>query len=222
VNPPEPEPLAVLTSGGLDSAILVADLARERPAVQPIYVRAGLAWEDVELDHLHRFLAAIRWPALRPLVVLEQPVRDLYGPHWSLTGEGVPDAATPDAAVYLPGRNLLLVLKALLWCHLHGIPTLALAVLAGNPFPDATPEFFAAFGSAIGRGVGDGRLRIVRPYGQLHKDAVLRRGQGLPLEWTFSCIRPVGGRHCGQCNKCAERRHGFAAAGMADPTPYAG
>src|SRR5262249_44232507 len=189
--------VAVLVSGGLDSAILVAELAGQSPQVYPIYIRCGLNWEAVELEHLQSFLAAVHRPALQPLVLLDQPVSDLYGPHWSLTGRDVPDHNTPDEAVYLPGRNLLLVLKALLWCHLHEVKTLALAVLAGNPFLDASEEFFRAFAAVVGKAVGD-NLAIVRPYGHLHKIDVLQRGRGLPLEWTFSCIRPVDGKHCGQ------------------------
>ena len=50
------EPAAVLFSGGLDSAVLLADLA-ERGAVLPIYVRAGLAWEDEEAACLDQLLA---------------------------------------------------------------------------------------------------------------------------------------------------------------------
>ena len=38
---------AVLFSGGLDSAVLLAEAARHAPA-QPIYVSAGLAWETQE------------------------------------------------------------------------------------------------------------------------------------------------------------------------------
>jgi 7-cyano-7-deazaguanine synthase len=49
----------------------------------------------------------------------------------------------------------------------------------------------------------------------------MRLGRGLPLEQTFSCIRPERDLHCGRCNKCAERRHAFAEADMADPTRYA-
>jgi 7-cyano-7-deazaguanine synthase len=37
---------------------------------------------------------------------------------------------------------------------------------------------------------------------------------------TFSCMRPVDGKHCGTCNKCAERRRAFASAGLSDPTEY--
>src|SRR5947209_9300152 len=87
--------LAVLVSGGLDSAILLAEALRERPAVFPLYVRFGLAWEDAECDHLRRFLDAVRTPVLRPLVLLDMPVRDPYGDHWSLTGNGAPGADTP-------------------------------------------------------------------------------------------------------------------------------
>jgi 7-cyano-7-deazaguanine synthase len=54
----------------------------------------------------------------------------------------------------------------------------------------------------------------------LSKRDVLLRGRGLPLEATLSCLRPVSGRHCGACNKCAERRKAFALAELPDPTQY--
>jgi 7-cyano-7-deazaguanine synthase len=46
-------------------------------------------------------------------------------------------------------------------------------------------------------------------------------GRGLPLELTFSCLRPADQLHCGACNKCAERQAAFQAAGMRDGTRYA-
>jgi 7-cyano-7-deazaguanine synthase len=211
--------VAVLVSGGLDSAILVGEALREQAAVWPLYVRAGLAWEPVELDHLRRFLAAVASPRLRPLHVLDLPVADLYGDHWGLTGHGVPDDRSPDAAVYLPGRNVLLLSKALVWCHLHGVPAVSLGTLGSNPFPDATPEFFDAFAAVVNRAVG-GSVCVLRPFAALHKTEVMHRGRGLPLGLSFSCIRPAGEGHCGRCNKCAERRQAFAAAGMDDPTEY--
>src|SRR5438128_858126 len=106
-------PLAVLVSGGLDSAVLLGEALTDRPAVHPIYIRTGSAWESVEMEYLHRFLEALRGPVLAPLTVLDQPVTDLYGLHWSLTGENVPDANSPDEAVFLPGRNVLLQAEAL-------------------------------------------------------------------------------------------------------------
>ncbi len=212
--------LAVLASGGLDSAILLGEALRTHEAVHPLYVRHGLHWEPAELQHLRRFLDAVQCQALRPLHVLEMPVADLYAAHWSITGRDVPDAESPDEAVFLPGRNVLLLAKAILWCHLRDVPAVALAPLESNPFPDATAEFFDGYQDLVNRAVG-GVVRVLRPYAGLHKTAVMRRGQGLPLELTFSCIRPVGGRHCGRCNKCAERRRAFVDAGLLDRTEYA-
>lgn len=217
--PRETTDLAVLVSGGLDSAILLGEALRHHARVHPIYLRSGLLWETEELRHLGRFLAALPCPAPQPLTILDLPVADLYGRHWSLTGKDVPDAASPDEAVFLPGRNVLLLAKALLWCHLRHVPALALGLLGSNPFPDATDAFFDSFQGAVNQAVG-GHVRVHRPYAGLSKVEVLRRGRALPLELTFSCIHPAAGRHCGACNKCAERRRAFAAAGIKDRTPY--
>jgi 7-cyano-7-deazaguanine synthase len=214
-------PLAVLISGGLDSAILLGEAVTRGEAVYPLYVRGGLYWEEAELQSLRRYLAALHSAALQPLHVLESPVADLYEDHWSLHGEAVPDADSPDEAVYLPGRNVLLLSKALLWCHLHRVPAVALGTLAANPFADATPEFFMAFEQVVNRAVG-GSVRVLLPYAGARKTEVMRRGRDLPLQWTFSCLNPRLGRHCGQCNKCAERRRAFAESGLNDPTEYDG
>jgi 7-cyano-7-deazaguanine synthase len=217
---PADSPLAVLVSGGLDSAVLLGEALQHHPAVHPLYVRTGLLWESVELEHLKRFLAAMRAPALRPLQLLELPIADVYGKHWSITGTEVPDENSPDAAVFLPGRNVLLLSKALLWCHLNSVPAIALALLEANPFPDATPKFFDAFSEAVNLAMR-GRVAVLRPYAHLSKVEVIQRGRAMPLKETFSCIRPIAGRHCGRCNKCAERSKAFASAGVPDPTDYA-
>src|SRR5262249_12835758 len=155
--------------------------------VHPLYVRSGLLWEGAELQHLRMFCLSLCVPELPAPTVLEMPAGDLYRAHWSLTGKGVPGADTPDEAVYLPGRNVLLLSKALLWCHLHQVPAIALATLAATPFPDATPAFFAAFAAAVGQAVGAASVEVRCPYLGLHKADVLRRGRDLPLRWTFSC-----------------------------------
>ena len=218
--PPGPHtPLAVLCSGGVDSAILLGEAIARYPAVHPLYIRTGMFWEGAECAQLARFLEAIRTPPLRELTILDQPIADVYGSHWSVTGIGVPDENSLDEAVYLPGRNVLLLAKSLIWCHLHGVPEIATAPLKANPFPDATPAFFAAFSAAVNMAV-DGAVTIIRPYTQLSKKAVIQRGAGLPLQYTFSCIRPILGGHCGRCNKCAERQQGFREASVSDPTLY--
>jgi 7-cyano-7-deazaguanine synthase len=156
---------------------------------------------------------------IQPLTILHLPVADLYGRHWSVTGRAVPDAETPDQAVYLPGRNLLLLSEAAIFCAKHRIGTIAIGSLGQNPFPDATPKFLRDFSRAASEALAF-RSRIVTPFRRLTKERVVRRGRSLPLHLSFSCISPRRGLHCGRCNKCAERRRAFHAAGVVDKTKY--
>ena len=221
---------AVLLSGGLDSAVLLAEEAA-RADVQPIYVSVGLAWEPAERDMAGRFLAALD-PALhlRPLVSLSIDMRDVYpSTHWALVGRP-PAYHTPDEDVYLPGRNVVLLGKASVFCAGARIGRLVLGTLDHNPFPDATPEFRAAMADALSKGLG-WRLDIEAPYAQVSKADVIHRGValGLPLELTLSCMNPAPetaqersapARHCGLCSKCRERHDAFLQAGLGDPTEY--
>jgi 7-cyano-7-deazaguanine synthase len=219
MSQPHQPAAAALVSGGIDSAILCVELLREFRRVVPIYIRAGLRWEDAEIAALRRFLAEVHRPGLETLVLLDEPVADVYGAHWSTAGEDVPGSESADEAVYLPGRNLLLTVKAAVWCRLGGLEALALGSLLSNPFPDSTPAFFADLEGLLNRAM-TGHLRLIRPFAALHKAEVLALGRDLPLHLTFSCIDPIEGHHCGRCNKCAERKKGFSDAGMKDLTVY--
>ncbi|HET6340769.1 MAG TPA: 7-cyano-7-deazaguanine synthase [Gemmatimonadota bacterium] len=214
--------ICVLVSGGVDSAVALAEATRGPAQVLPVYVRSGLVWEPAEMYWLGRFLPSLEAPALQPLVVLELPALDLYGDHWSLTGEDPPGHESPDLAVYLPGRNLLLLAKTGVLAGQRGCRTIVMGPLAANPFPDGRRVFFDRMGEAIGLAMGlDGPLPVETPLAGLSKAEVIRRGRHLRLDLTFSCLAPgPDHRHCGRCNKCAERMRGFAAAGVQDPTEY--
>jgi 7-cyano-7-deazaguanine synthase len=213
---------AVLFSGGLDSAVLLAAEARRGP-VHPLYVSVGLAWEADERRAAAAILTAPCYDDRSgSLVPLTFDVRDLYGPaHWAVRG-APPAWDTPDEDVYLPGRNIVLLAKAALYCAERGIRRVALGPLAGNPFPDASHEFFAAMAQALSLGLAH-PLEIATPLAHLHKDAVIRLGLelGVPLDRTLSCMNPVQGAHCGACSKCRERHEAFVSAGLVDPTAYA-
>ena len=212
--------VAVLTSGGVESGALLSEALKRYERVYPLYVRKGLQWEAAELIHLRKLLASVRSDGLAGLTVLEVPVASIYGGHWSLGKRGTPSLRAPDAAVFLPGRNLLLLSLGGLFCSLRRIPVLWLGILKGNPFHDARSGFIRQMEELIEQAIGF-RVRIAAPFRELTKGQVIARWGTLPWQKTFSCLKPSGGVHCGRCQKCAERKTGFRAAGVSDPTRYA-
>lgn len=212
----------MLCSAGLDSAVLTAHLARTA-IVLPVYVSAGLAWEAAERAALTRLLASPAFAArVLPPLSLGFDMRDVYpSTHWALTGTP-PDYDTPDEDVYIAGRNIVLLGKAGIACAYRSIPRLAIGPLAGNPFPDATPQFFETMGRALSLGLAHD-ITIEAPFANRTKAEVIALGVelGVDLALTLSCMNPQDGRHCGRCSKCRERRDAFAEAGIEDPTEYA-
>ena len=215
--------IAVLFSAGLDSAVLLAQAAREAPGtVQPIYVQAGLAWEREEQAMAARLLASGAYgPRVLPMVSLTVDMRDVYPPgHWAVRGEP-PAYDTPDEDVYIEGRNVVLLSKSAVFMARARIARVLIGPLAGNPFPDASPSFFDTMARALSIGLA-APIQIDAPFAAMTKADVIGRGRelGVPLELTLSCMQPRDGRHCGRCSKCRERQDGFREAGGIDPTTY--
>ena len=211
--------IAVLASGGLDSCVMLAELAKAAEPVYPIYIRCGLFWEETELRFLRDFVRAVGDPRILEPESLEFPMGDVYSGQWQTTGTGIPGYYEADERWEIPGRNLILISKTAVWCKLHAVGQIGLGTLGSNPFSDATPEFFASLGKALSKGLDLG-LEIICPFAELTKPDVIRLGSRLPLERTLSCARPQGSQHCGVCGKCHERIDAFIQAGIQDPTAY--
>ena len=150
-------------------------------------------------------------------------MQDVYPPtHWAIRGEA-PGFDTPDEDVYLEGRNIVLLTKAAIFAARASLATIFIGPLAGNPFPDATPEFFETMSRALSIGLATD-IDIATPFARMHKAEVIALGRslGVPLELTLSCMQPSNGVHCGRCSKCRERKNAFREAGETDPTDYSG
>ncbi len=197
-------PVIVLTSGGEDSGVLADELAASGRVVYPLFVRCGFLWEEAELRRLRRQLRAMKRRTLKPLTVMSAKGLLIPEKHWSRSGRGTPSDRDAWDSVYLPGRNQLLLTCAASLAHKVGAGAVAIATLAGNPFPDASPAFFRLMERAISDSFKMD-LRVIAPYRGLSKDQVRRRRPDFPFHLTFSCLRPSHGRPCGRCSKCGER-----------------
>ena len=212
--------IAVLCSGGLDSAVLLAWCSERYAEVVPIFMECGLRWEAAEWRTFNLFLSRSKLSNLRTAQKLRLDFRDIYGSHWSVDPtQSVPGRGAAWDSVYLPFRNLALLSKAAAYAADNGLTAVALGILKGNPFHDSTAGFLKSLESAVSSAAGR-RIKLLAPFRGLRKHQVILLGRRLPLENTLSCIDPQAMRHCGRCTKCHERQEGFRLAQAADSTRY--
>ena len=225
-------PAVVLVSGGMDSAVVVA-LAREAGfSVHALSVRYGQRHVS-ELDAADRVSAMLGAVAHKTVDIdlrsiggsaltddIDVPTDD----DGHVIGEGIP-------STYVPARNTLMLSAALGWAEVLGARDIFCGVNAVDysGYPDCRPEFIAAFEAlanlATKAGVEGTRFRIHAPLMRLSKADIAREGQRLGVDFsqTVSCyLADAEGRACGHCDACRLRADGFKAAGLPDPTRYAG
>jgi len=225
-------PAVVLVSGGMDSAVVVA-IAREAGfAVHALSVRYGQRHVS-ELDAADRVSAMLGAVAHKTVDI---DLRSIGGSALTddidvptdtdghVIGEGIP-------STYVPARNTLMLSAALGWAEVLGARDIFCGVNAVDysGYPDCRPEFIAAFEAlanlATKAGVEGTRFRIHAPLMRMSKADIAREGQRLGVDFsqTVSCyLADAEGRACGHCDACRLRADGFQAAGLPDPTRYAG
>ena len=218
----------VLLSGGLDSATVLA-MARARGfACHCLSVAYGQRHE-AELAAAQRVAQALG--AARHDVIAV----DLAG----IGGSALTDRsmAVPTGGVaagipvtYVPARNTVMLSLALALAEVREARDIFVGVNAVDysGYPDCRPEYIAAFGRmanlATKAAVEGQPLTIHAPLIAMSKADIIRAGSALGVDYamTVSCYQADAlGRACGACDSCRLRREGFAAADMADPTPYA-
>lgn len=213
----------MLVSGGLDSLLMMGGALAAGESIVPVHVRQGALWEDAETEALQQILSALRivhGMRAGELIEMRMQFPPDFAMRWAVDPAAqIPGADSPDEAVYLPGRNLALLLAGSLVAQSRQIFSVRLGALDGNPFPDSAVEFLRGFEDLFAQATGY-RVKITKPLAGRNKGELLQQWSALPFGLTVSCLRPKGLTHCGNCNKCAERRRAFVSAGLPDSTKY--
>lgn len=212
--------VVVLAGGGIETAALIPALLAEGAVVIPFHVRCGLGWEAHELAALRRCCARLAQPALKPIVEINFPLRELLAAHWGMSGEGIPGKDDDPSRLEIPLRNITLLTAAAVGCR--DMPNLVLATgtTADNHFGDGSRAFFDGCESLLGMAMRR-RVRVLTPFIHLSKTQIILQSDVANLAASWSCIDPHGDEHCGCCIKCGRRQAAFLAAGVVDPTSYA-
>ena len=227
-TPLKPSPAVILLSGGLDSATTLA-IARD----------AGFDCYCLSLDYGQRHSVELDAAArvakvlgAREHRVVQLALSDFGGSALTDSTIAVPvDGVQSGIPVtYVPARNTIMLSLALAWAEVLGSRDIFVGVNAVDysGYPDCRPEFIEAFEAlanlATKAAVEGAKLNIHAPLISLTKAEIIRRGSALGVDYgtTISCYKAdQQGRACGECDSCRLRKEGFAAAGVADPTPYA-
>jgi 7-cyano-7-deazaguanine synthase len=216
----------ILTSGGLDSATLLAMAHRN-----------GRECYSLSFDYGQRHRAelnAARGLAERYGDVVHRVVSlDLSAIGGSaLTDMDIPVPTTPQEGIpitYVPARNTVFLSLALGWAEVLAASEIYIGVNAVDysGYPDCRPEFIAAYQRLIGvatkAGVEGTSISLETPLIDLSKGAIIDVGLRLGVDYsmTVSCYQADEmGRACGECDSCRLRAAGFEQAGVPDPTRY--
>lgn len=220
----------VLLSGGLDSTTALA-VARSRGFdCYALTVRYGQLHE-VELEAARRVAARGGVVDHR---VIDIDLAQLAASALTTSGVAVPkDRSLAEIGApgdipptYVPARNTVLLALALAWAESLGARDIFVGVnvLDASGYPDCRPAFIQAFQALADVATRSGGFTIHAPLIELTKAQIIELGGSLGVDYsiTHSCYDPIGGAACGRCDACQLRKKGFAEAGIADPTRYAG
>ena len=218
-------PLAVVClSGGMDSAVAAALLAREH-RLACLHANYGQRTEARELACFQSL--ADHFGAEARLVVDLSTLRAIGGS--SLTDASIPvregepvEGVVPSS--YVPFRNAHLLAAATSWAELLGATAIGIGAVweDSSGYPDCRPEFYRAFEEAVRQGTRpETSIRILTPVIHLSKAEIVLAGAelGVPFERTWSCYQGEE-QACGACESCRLRLRGFREAGRTDPIPY--
>jgi len=187
--------VVVLTSGGIDSALLLYTFKNEDHEVLPLHINYDQLAKDKE------------WKACKSIC----EYFSLVPFRMEVTGLGkLPSGLTninldifEDA--FLPTRNLTFLTLAAAYAYSMNTDTIAIGLLKTHDFPDQTKEFVKKAQISISEALGK-EMKILAPLIDLDKRDVLRVAKEYNIpNVTYYCHSGTD-IPCGKCISCKERQ----------------
>ena len=212
----------VLLSGGMDSVTAFHQVRREDEVVAALSFDYGSKHNAREIPFAK--LHADRVGVPHRTIDLGF-INDCFESDLLKSGGEIPDGHYAEENMkrtVVPFRNGIMLAIACGFAESQGAGALAIAAHSGDHaiYPDCRESFMQGMAAAMEAGTYAG-IRLLRPFIDMDKAAIARRGAELGIDFaeTWSCYK--GGEiHCGTCGTCVERREAFLLAGLTDPTNY--
>jgi 7-cyano-7-deazaguanine synthase len=228
----------VLVSGGLDSAVALAEARAEG------FRTVALSFDyhqrhRVELTAARRVAEAggAARHVIAPLNLRLYAGSALTSDHIDVPKNRLDEQGAADEipVTYVPARNLIFLAHAAALAEVEGASAIFIGVnaLDYSGYPDCRPAFIEAVEQALNLGTSAGvktleekntpAIQVRTPLIHLRKDQIITRGLelGVDFSMTISCYDPdEQGRACAACDACLLRLRGFERADRPDPGRY--
>lgn len=221
----------VVLSGGLDSAVLLHDLAKkQRGALRAIYFDIGYLSSVPEKNAAKMFCYQLGVP----LEIVD--VRGIFGMVSGFVpieflglgeldkGQPTPIPASADSEdkEYVSGFHVILGLASY-YAMLGKIEEMHIGIIKEQiKYSKGLKKFLAGWSPLIENLNPHRVFSLSAPFSGKAKSEVIQLGESLSVDLsrTWSCYRS-GPLHCGTCNGCKSRIAAFKDVKLKDPTKYA-
>jgi len=212
----------ILLSGGLDSAVLLAQCVSKEIDIKAVNIHYGQKHEK-EIESA-RALAKHYNVELKEVDLSN--IKSLLG-DCALTDDNVeiPEGHYKEEtmkATVVPNRNMILLSVAGAYAVAEKASALYYGAHAGDHdiYPDCREVFLNSAADALKEG-NYHQVTVRAPFIHLAKKQIAKLGHNLkvPFELTWTCYKG-GEKACGKCGSCTERKEAFELNGLEDPIEY--
>lgn len=205
----------LLLSGGLDSAVLLAEAVSKGKTVLALSFDYGQR-HKIELEFARKL--ARHYGVAHKVIIIDPQT---FGQSSLVSDLEVPKRRHPEEiqkngnnSTYVPARNTLFLAYAIIQAEIHQADEILYGpnALDRHCFPDCDAGYVAAVQAMIDQAMKqtlkEKAPRVRTPLIEMDKKAIIERAGELnvPLEMTLSCYDPTPqGEHCMECDACALR-----------------